>query len=93
MGPTSYLVETMKAEIILKYEEKECLLATTARKSPLRSVLNGARPKSNQPQLVTVTCDEQAAAALLEAAQLLYGSTWRVMNSQMKRLGLVKSIL
>jgi hypothetical protein len=83
----------MKAEIILKYEEKECLLATTARKSPLRLVLNGARPKSNQPQLVTVTCDERAAAALLEAAQLLYGSTWRVMNSQMKRLGLVKSIL
>ena len=83
----------MKAEIILKYEEKECLLATAPRKSPARSVLNTARPKSNQPQLVTITCDEQAAAALLEVAQRHYGSTWRVMNSQMKRLGLVKSIL
>ena len=83
----------MKAEIILKYEEKERLLATASRKSPARSILKRARPKSNQPQLVTITCDEQAAAAILEVALRHHGSTWRVMQSQMKRLGLLKSIL
>jgi hypothetical protein len=43
--------------------------------------------------LVTITCDEQAAAAILEVAQQHYGSTSRVMKSQMKRLGLLKSAL
>jgi hypothetical protein len=42
---------------------------------------------------VTITCDEQAAAAILEVAQQHYGSTSRVMKSQMKRLGLLKSAL
>ena len=81
----------MRAEIILKYEEKERLLASTSRISPARSVLNRARAKRNHPQLVTITCDEQAAAAILKVAQRHSGSTWRVMKSQMKRQGLLKS--
>jgi hypothetical protein len=83
----------MKAEIILKHEEKEHLLARASRKSPARSVLNRAKPKRNYPQLVAINCDEQAAFAILEVAQRHSGSTWRIMRSQMKRLGLVKSIL
>lgn len=83
----------MRAEILLKYDEKERLLARASRKSPARSVLNRAEPKSNQPQLVTISCDEQAAADILRIAQRHHGSTWRVMHSQMKRLGLLKSIL
>jgi hypothetical protein len=83
----------MHAEIILKYEEKEHLLATASRESPARSILKGARPKSNNPQLVTIPCDEQGAAAILEVAQRNNGSTCRVMKTQMKRLGLLKSIL
>ena len=83
----------MNAEIILKYEEKERLLARAPRKSPARSVLNRARPKTNQPQFVTITCDEQAAAAILSVAKRHYGSTSRVLKSQMKRLGLLQSIL
>jgi hypothetical protein len=82
----------MKAEIILKYEEKERLLAGASRISRARSVLRRARPKGNHPQLVTITCDEQAAAAILEVAQRHSGSTCRVMKSQMKRLGLLKSL-
>jgi hypothetical protein len=85
--------ETMNAEIILKYEEKERLLARASGKSPARSVLNTARPKSNHPQLVTIPCDEQGAAAILELAQRHSGATCRIMMSQMKRLGLLKSIL
>jgi hypothetical protein len=83
----------MNAEIILKYEEKERLLARASGKSPARSVLNTATPKSNHPQLVTIPCDEQGAAAILELAQRHAGATCRVMTSQMKRLGLLKSIL
>jgi hypothetical protein len=83
----------MNAEIILKYEEKERLLARASRESPARSVLKNARPKSNHPQLVTITCDQKAAVAILEVAQGHSGSTCRVMMSQMKRLGLLKSIL
>ena len=83
----------MNAEITLKYEEKERLLARAGHKSPARLVLNSARPKSSHPQLVTITCDEQAAAAILEVAQLHCGSTSRIMKSQMKRLGLLKSSL
>jgi hypothetical protein len=85
--------DSMQAEIILKYEEKEHLLATASRESPARSVLKRARPKSNHPQLVTISCDEQGAAAILEVAQRNYGSTCRVMKTQMKRLGLLKSVL
>jgi hypothetical protein len=82
----------MRAEIILKYEEKERLLASASQKSPARSVLNRAKPKSNQPQLVTISCDEQAAADILRVAHRHHGKTWRVMQKQMKRLGLLKSI-
>ena len=83
----------MHAEIILKYEEKEHLLAKASRKSPAHSVLKMAQPKTNHPQLVTIPCDEQGAAAILEVAQRNYGSTCRVLKIQMKRLGLLKSIL
>jgi hypothetical protein len=83
----------MRAEIILKHEEKERLLARASRKSPARSVLNRAQPKSNQPQFVTISCDEQTAADVLRVARRHYGSTWRVMHKQMTRLGLLKSIL
>lgn len=83
----------MRAEIILKQDEKERLLAKLSRKSAARAILNRARPKSNQPQFVTINCDEQSAAAILNVAQRHYGSTSRVMKSQMKRLGLLKSTL
>jgi hypothetical protein len=83
----------MNAEIILKYDEKEHLLARASRKSPARSILKSARPKSNHPQLVAIPCDEQAAAAILEIAQRHGGTTCRVVRIQMKRLGLLKSIL
>jgi hypothetical protein len=83
----------MHAEIILKYEEKEHLLARTPHESPAHSVLKRAQPENNHPQLVTIPCDEQGAAAILEVAQRDHGSTCRVMTTQMKRLGLLKSIL
>jgi hypothetical protein len=83
----------MRAEILLKYDERERLLARTSHESPARSVLKSAEPKSNQPQLVTISCDEQAAADILRVAHPHHGSTWRVMHKQMKRLGLLKSIL
>ena len=83
----------MRAEIILKREEKERLLAWTSSKSPARSVLSKAEPKRNQRQLVTISCDEQAAADILRVAKRHHGTTWRVMHSQMKRLGLLKSTL
>jgi hypothetical protein len=83
----------MRAEIILKREEKERLLAWTSSKSPARSVLSKAEPKRNQRQLVTISCDEQAAADILRVAKRHPGTTWRVMHSQMKRLGLLKSTL
>ena len=82
----------MRAEILLKYDEKERLLARASRKSPARSVLNRAVSKSNQHQLVTISCDEEAAADVLSVAHRHHGSTWRVMHKQMKRLGLLKSI-
>ena len=82
----------MRAEIVLKNDEKERLLATASPKSPARSVLDRAERTSNQPQLVTINCDEQAAADILRLARH-DGSTWRVMHTQMRRLGLVKFIL
>lgn len=82
----------MKAEIILKHEEKERLLASASPKSAARSVLTKARLNSSHPQFVTITCDERAAAAILRVAKPHHGSTWRVMKAQMKRLGLIKSI-
>ena len=57
----------MKAEIFLKHDEKGRLLARTSRDSLARSVLGRAQPKRNQPNLVTITCDEQAAAAILRS--------------------------
>jgi hypothetical protein len=81
---------SMRAEIILKCDEKERLLSRTSHQSPARSVLNRAEPKSNQAQLVTISCDEQAAADILRVAHQHHGSTWRVMHKQMKRLGLLK---
>jgi hypothetical protein len=83
----------MRAEVILKYDEKERLLASASHESPARSVLNKAEPRKNQPHLVTISCDQQAAADILRVAQRHHGSTWRVMHKQMKRLGLLKSIL
>ena len=83
----------MRAEIFLRYNEKERLLAKTLHTSLARSVLNRAEPRCNQPQLVTITCSEQSAAAILQLAQLHYGGTSRVIRSQMKRFGLLKSVL
>jgi hypothetical protein len=84
--------EKMKAEIFLKHEEKGRLLARTSRHSLARSVLASAQRRSNQPQLVTITCDEQGAAAILEVAQQHNDNTSRVIKCQMKRLGLLRSI-
>ena len=81
----------MNAEIILKSEEIELLLQLASEDSPARFVLTGARPDNNQPELVVINCDEQAAYALLEVAAPHCGSAWRVMNYQMTRLGLLKS--
>jgi hypothetical protein len=86
-----YGVAFMKAEIILKSEEKERLLQLAPENSPARFVLTRARPDNNQPELVVINCDEQAASALLEVAAPHCGSAWRVMNYQMTRLGLLKS--
>jgi hypothetical protein len=83
----------MRAEILLKHDEKERLLASASIESPARSILKRAEPKKNQPHLVTISCDEQAAADILRVAHRHHGSTWRVMHKQMKRLGLLKSIL
>ena len=83
----------MRAEILLKYDEKERLLASASLESPARSILYRAAPKKNQPHLVTISCDEQAAADILRVAHRHHGSTWRAMHKQMKRLGLLKSIL
>lgn len=82
----------MRAEIILKHDEKERLLARASRKSPAQSVLARAKRKTNQPELVTIRCDEKAAADILRLARH-NGSTWRVMHTQMKRVGFVKWIL
>ena len=64
----------MKAEIILKYDEKEQLLQRASEDSPAHSVLTGSRPDNNQPDLVVFSCDEKAACALLEVAERHCGS-------------------
>ena len=79
----------MNAEIILKDEEKEYLLQRTPEGSPARATLTGARPDDNQPKLVSFSCNEQTAHALLEIAEHHCGSAWRVMHYQMSRLGLL----
>ncbi len=81
----------MKIEIILKQEEKERLLLSTAENSPACSVLAGAQSASHQPELVAMMCDESAAAELLELAQQHCGSAWRAIHSQARRLGLLTS--
>lgn len=81
----------MKAEIILKSEEKDRLLQIAPENSPARAVLNNARFDNNQPELVIINCDERTAHALLEVAARHCGSAWRVMNYQMTRLGLFRS--
>jgi hypothetical protein len=81
----------MKIEIILKAEEKEHLLRTTAENSQACSVLAGAQSAGHQPELVTMMCDEIEAAEILELAQQHCGSAWRAINWQMKRLGMLSS--
>jgi hypothetical protein len=81
----------MKAEIVLKCEERQRLLQVTPDNSSARAVLTCARGDSNQPELVIINCDEQTASTLLEVAARHGGSAWRVMNYQMTRLGLIKS--
>jgi hypothetical protein len=83
----------MKVEIILKYEEKERLLRSTAEHSQACTVLAGAQSASHQPELVAVICDEITAAELLELAQQHCGSAWRAINWQMRRLGILTSSL
>jgi hypothetical protein len=81
----------MKAELVLKYEEKERLLQSAPENSPAHSVLAGAQAHSRQPELVAIMCDEKAASELLKVAQQHCGSAWRAIKSQVKRLGLLKS--
>ena len=81
----------MEAEIILKSEEKEHLLQIAPENSPAHSALRLARSDNNQPELVIINCDEQAAYGLLEVAAPHFGAAWRVMNYQMSRLGLIHS--
>jgi hypothetical protein len=81
----------MKAELVLKYEEKERLLQSAPENSPAHSVLAGAQADSRQPELVAMMCDKSAAADLLQIAEQHCGSAWRAINSQMKRLGVLKS--
>ena len=79
----------MKIEIILKAEEKERLLLSTAENSHACSVLAAAQSASHQPELVTMICDEIEAAEILELAQQHCGSVWRAINWQMRRLGML----
>lgn len=81
----------MNAKIILKHDEKEYLLQRTEEYSLARSVLAAALPDENQPALVVLTCDEQAAEALLQMAEPHCGAAWRAMHYQMVRLGLLSS--
>ena len=79
----------MNAEIILKDNERELLLQRTPEGSPARVILTGARADNNQPALVSFSCNEQTAHALLEIAEHHCASAWRVMHYQMSRLGLL----
>src|SRR5688572_25320381 len=81
----------MKIEIILKAEEKERLLLSTAENSQACSVLAAAQSASHQPELVAMICDEIEAAEILELAQQHCGSAWRAINWQMRRLGMLSS--
>lgn len=81
----------MKAEIILKYEEKERLLRSTPENSVARSVLTSAQSDGRQPELVAIMCDEKSASELLEVAQQHSGSAWRAINCQVRRLGMLRA--
>ena len=81
----------MKAEIILKHEEKERLLYGTPENSLPHSVLISAQSDIRHPELVAILCDERAALELLEVAGQHCGSAWRVINSQARRLGMLRS--
>ena len=81
----------MKIEIILKAEEKERLLRTTAENSQACSVLARAQSASHQPELVAMMCDEIEAAEILKLAQQHCGSAWRAIHSQVRRLGMLRS--
>ena len=78
----------MKIEIILKADEQERLLRTTAKNSHACSVLASAQSADHQPELVAMMCDEIEAAEILELAQQHCGSAWRAINWQMRRLGM-----
>lgn len=80
--------EQMKAQIFRKHDERGRLLARTARQSLARALLGRAQPEGNQSQLIT--CDEQAAAALLESHSSTMAAL-QVIKSQMKALGPLKS--
>jgi hypothetical protein len=84
------VAEHMKAEIILKYEEKERLLQSIPENSPARYILTSARFDSRQPELVAMICDEEAASELLQVAEQHCGSAWRAINCQVKRLGMLR---
>ena len=90
-SPVTIVAYQMKAEIILKYEEKEHLLRTTAENSQAYSVLAGAQSARHQPELVAIMCDEIEAAEILELAQQHCGSAWRAIHSQVRRLGVLRS--
>lgn len=81
----------MKAEIILKYEEKERLLRSTLENSVAGYVLSSARSDTRQPDLVAITCDEKSASELLKLAQQHCGSAWRAIHCQVRRLGMLRS--
>jgi hypothetical protein len=81
----------MKLEIILKYEEKELLLRSTAGNSAARYVLTNAQSDACQPELVAITCDERSALELLKVAQQHCGSAWRAISCQVRRLGILRS--
>jgi hypothetical protein len=79
----------MKVEIILKYEEKERLLRSTAENSPARFILSSAQSDNRQPELVAMMCDESAVSELMELAEQHCGSAWRAINWQMRRVGML----
>jgi hypothetical protein len=81
----------MKVEIILKYEEKELLLRSTPDNSVACYVLTSAQSDTRQPQLVAISCDDKSALELLKIAQQHCGSAWRAINSQTRRLGMLRS--
>jgi hypothetical protein len=81
----------MKAEIILKQEERERLLRSTPENSAACYVLISAQSDARQPGLVAITCDEKSVSELLKVAQQHCGSAWRAIHCQVRRLGMLRS--